>query len=138
MSLVRDEQYLRRDDKALRLRYSVEGADVLVERKTKRGRIGSIGPEGLVWRPDQGRRFEEGHVLVLTVPRQGFNVRGLRDALQAADTWKAPGWIDEIERKERVAKMQRKLSRQADMRYKAVDVWDKYAWRSKSRIGMRV
>lgn len=132
--LSRAEQYLRRDDKALRLRYSQEGPNILVERKTKRGRIGSVGPDGLVWRPDAGRRYEEGHVLVLSLPRADFNVRSLRDSLQAADTWKKPGWIDEIERRGRVQAMQRKQHRQANMRYKAGEVFDRYAWRTKMRV----
>lgn len=136
--LSRAESYLRRDDKALRLRYSAEGPFILVERKTKRGQIGKVGPEGLTYKPDAGRRWEEGHVPVCQLPREGFDVRKLRDSLQEADTWHKAGWIDEIERRDRVAAAHRKTSRMQDMRYRASQVWDKYAWRSKSRIGMRI
>lgn len=111
----------------------MEGPNVLVERKTKRGKIGAIGPEGLVWRPDAGRRYEEGHVLVLALPAADFNVRDLRETLQRADTWRAPGWIDNIERKERQAVADRKRSRSHDMRYKAVEVFDRYVWKHKQR-----
>lgn len=132
--LSRAERFLRRDDKALRLRHSQEGPNILVERKVKRGRIGSIGPEGLVWRPDAGRRYEEGHVLVLSVPSDSFNARILRESLQAADTWKTPDWIRDMERKDDQQKAQRKKTRQDNMRYKASELFDKYVWKYKMRV----
>ncbi len=132
--LSRAEQYLRRDDKALRLRHSMEGPNILVERKTKRGRIGAIGPEGLVWRPDAGRRYEEGHVLVLSVPVDAFNARVLRESLQAADTWKTPDWIRNMERKDDYQKAHRIQTRKDNMRYKASELFDKYVWKYKQRV----
>jgi hypothetical protein len=132
--LSRAERYLRRDDKALRLRQSMEGPNILVERKTKRGRIGAIGPEGLVWRPDAGRRYEEGHVLVLSVPTDAFNVRVLRESLQAADTWKTPDWIREMERKDDAQKANRIKTRKDNMRYKASELFDRYVWKYRQRV----
>ncbi len=112
----------------------MEGPNVLVERKTKRGRIGAIGPEGLVWRPDAGRRYEEGHVLVLSVPKDAFNARDLRESLQAADTWKTPDWIRNIEREDNRIKAQRIKTRKDNMRYKASELFDKYVWKYKQRV----
>lgn len=132
--LSRAETYLRRDDKALRLRYSQEGPNVLVERKTKRGRIGAIGPEGLTWRPDAGRRYEEGHVLVLSVPIDAFNARDMRETLQAADTWKTPDWIRKIEREDNRIKASRIQTRRDNMRYKASQLFDRYVWKNKQRV----
>ena len=132
--LSRAERFLRRDDKALRLRHSAEGANILVERKTKRGKIGSTGPEGLVWRPDAGRRYEEGHVLVLSVPTDAFNARILRESLQAADTWKTPDWIRKIEEKDNAIKANRIKTRKDNMRYKASELFDKYVWKYKMRV----
>lgn len=132
--LSRAETYLRRDDKAIRLRHSMEGPNILVERKTKRGRIGAIGPEGLVWRPDAGRRYEEGHVLVLSVPADAFNARDMRDTLQAADTWKTPDWIRKIEREDNRIKSSRIKTRQDNMRYKASELFDRYVWKYKQRV----
>ena len=107
--LSRAERKLRSYDKALRLRRSMQGPLILLERKTYRGRVGSMGPEGIVWTPDIGRRHEEGHVLVKQIEPEKFNVNRLLQHLQAADTWKQPGWIEEIERRERQAKARQRL-----------------------------
>ncbi len=132
--LSRAERTLRNYDKALRLRRSMQGDLILVERKTYRGRIGSIGPEGLEWTPDIGRRHEEGHVLVLHVAPEKFRVQALLKHLKAADTWKQPGWIQKIEDNERKAKEHRKFSRSSDMKYKAGEVFDRYVWQNKQRV----
>ncbi len=138
MTLDKAERQLRQYDKALRLRRSMQGDLILVERKTYRGRIGSIGPEGLEWTPDIGRRHEEGHVLVLHIAPEKFSVGKLLAHLQAADTWKQPGWIEKIERQERLAKAHRKVSRLSDIKDKAAATFDRYVWDSKSRVGMRI
>ena len=138
MNLARDERTLRQFDKALRVRRSAHGDLILLERKTYRGQIGSLGPGGIVWTQDVGRRHEEGHVLVTTVGPEKWNTTRLLKWLTAADTWKQPGWITRLEDDERRATAHRKFSRSQDMRYKAAEVFDRYAWQSKSRIGMRV
>lgn len=131
MNLARAEQYLRRDDKALRLRESQDHPGmILVERKTFRGRIGATCSLGR----DEGRCQEEGHRHVCSLPALDFSPHLLREALQASDSWKTPGWIDELERRERVAKEHRRQSRLSDLRYKGAAVFDRYAWQSKSRI----
>lgn len=132
--LSRDERYLRNYDKALRLRRSMQGPLILVERKTYRGRVGSIGPEGLVWTPDIGRRHEEGHVLVKQIEPEKWNVRRLLDHLKAADSWKQPGWIEQIERRERQAKARQRFNRQSDIKQKAADTFDRYVWTNKQRV----
>ena len=135
------QSYLRRDDPAIRLRFAIETPDILVERKTFRGQVGSVAPDGLEWPVDSGRRREEGHVLVATIRRQAFDLRGLRDALQERDTWRkwelrsAPRHY-EIEDAESRAKAQRKVSRHSDMYAKVGEGWDRYAWNSKSRVSM--
>lgn len=132
--LSRAERTLRGYDKALRLRRSMQGDLILVERKTYRGRIGSTGPEGLAWTPDIGRRHEEGHVLVCHVAPEKFRVHSLLKHLQAADTWKQPGWIEKIERDERMAKEHRKVSRLSDIKDKAASTFDRYVWQNKQRV----
>jgi hypothetical protein len=112
----------------------MQGDLILVERKTYRGRIGSIGPEGLEWTPDIGRRHEEGHVLVCHIAPEKFRVHALLKHLKAADTWKQPGWIQKIEDDERRAKEHRKFSRSSDMKYKAGEVFDRYVWQNKQRV----
>lgn len=132
--LSRAERKLRSYDKALRLRRSMQGDLILLERKTSRGRIGSIGPDGIEWTPDVGRRREEGHVLVKQIAPELFTVGRLLDYLKAADTWKQPGWIEKMEREERLAKEHRKSSREADMRYRASQVFDRFVWTNKQRV----
>ena len=132
--LSRAESTLRAYDKALRLRRSMQGDLILVERKTYRGRIGSRGPEGIEWTPDIGRRHEEGHVLVCHVAPEKFTTASLLKHLKAADTWKQPGWIEKIERDERMAKAHRKVSRLSDIKDKAASTFDRYVWSTKSRV----
>lgn len=134
MSLERDERKLRLYDKALRVRRSNHGDLILLERKTSRGRIGDVGPEGIVWTQDIGRRHEEGHVLVKQIGPEKWNVNRILDWLRAADTWSKPNWIRDVEDKDRWSKEHRKISRSQDMRAKAAETWDRYAWKSKSRI----
>ena len=134
MSLDKAEKTLRGYDKALRLRRSLQGDLILVERKTYRGTYGSHGPEGLAWTPDIGRRHEEGHVLVLHIAPEKFSVNTLLKHLKAADTWKQPGWIEKIERNERMAKAHRKVSRLSDIKDKAASTFDRYVWQNKQRV----
>jgi hypothetical protein len=133
------ERLLRRYDKALRLRKSFESDTLLLERKTFRGRIGSIGPEGLVWSKDVGRRREEGHLLLLSIHRDEFDVSRLLTALRQADTWKqdVPMWRQVEEHDERVAEA--KVRRRKDfIRYKASNLFDNYVWRHKQRINVPI
>jgi hypothetical protein len=139
--LARAQTWLRRDDPAIRLRFAAETPDVLIERKTFRGRIGSVAPSGLEWPVDSGRRREEGHVLVASVPRRVFDAQAVRAALQAADTWRKwehrsrPRHLD-IEEAESRRKAERKFSRQQDTRYRVVEAWDRWAWSTGSRVSM--
>lgn len=134
MTLRQAEEYLRRDDKALRLRRSMEGPNVLVERKTFRGVYGAHGPDGLVWTPDAGRRREEGHLLVCTLPGFTVDARSLRESLQRADTWRQRDRIDRVERRDRLAHEARKRARTENIRYKSHEIFDRYVWQSKSRV----
>jgi len=93
------------------------------------------------WPVDSGRRREEGHVLVATTPRAGFDVRNLRTALQSVDTWRRwdrnarPRHLGVEEYESRRA-AQRRVSRHSDMYAKVGEGWDRYAWRTKSRVSM--
>lgn len=139
--LVVAERTLRKDDRALRLRLSAEGPNVLVERKTFRGQVGSHGPDGLVWRPDAGRRREEGHVPVCSLPRDGFDVADLRQALREADSWRrwdqSSSRIREMEAYDEYRKKKQILDRKDGMRYRAGNIYDRYAWATKSRVSMQ-
>jgi hypothetical protein len=132
---------LRRDDPAIRLRFAAETPDVLIERKTFRGRVGSKAPDGLDWPVDSGRRREEGHVLVATLPRQAFDVREVRQALQERDTWRKyelrsrPRHL-EIEEAESRAKAHRKLSRHQDNWAFSAERYDHFVWGAKSRVSV--
>ncbi len=132
------ERKLRTYDKALRLRRSVELPDtILLERKTFRGQIGSIGPGGIDWTPDFGRRKEEGHVLILSINREELNIPRLLDALKQADTWKheKPLWQRFEEADEQAAK-RKKLTRTDIIRYKTHELYDRYVWKEKSRVSV--
>lgn len=135
------QQFLRRDDPALRLRFAAESPDVLIERKTFRGRVGSVGPDGLDWPVDSGRRREEGHVLVASIPRADFDPRTVRAALQEADTWRKwesrsrPRHLD-VEEAESRRKAHRRLSRQSDTHQRVADMYDRYVWKYKSRVAV--
>lgn len=140
MSLSKAEQLLRQDDKALRLRHSLEGPYILVERKTFRGRIGSISPQlGRDWAPDAGARRELGHVLVASIPRNAFDVRVLRESLRAADTWRAskPLW-QRVEEAEEAKRRRVVLARKDGLRYKSSEVFDRYVWKYKQRVNVPV
>lgn len=139
--LARAEKLLRRDDKAIRLRFSREGPNVLVERKTFRGTLGAVAPGGYKYLPDAGRRHEEGHLPVCSLPREGFSLRDLRDSLRAADSWRMwdsssrPLWR-RVEEAEDSAKSRIVRARKDNLRYKAEEVWNRYAWTSKSRVSV--
>jgi len=140
MTLARAEQYLRRDDKALRLRASQEGPNVLVERKTFRGSYGAHSVQlGADWSPDSGSRRELGHVLVATIHRDTFDVGVLRESLRAADTWRrsAPHWR-QVEDADAQKKAQVVRSRKDGLRYKASNLYDNYVWKYKSRVNVPV
>jgi hypothetical protein len=136
MTLVQAEQYLRHDDKAIRLRRSLEGPNILVERKTFRGRYGAHSAQlGADWNPDSGARRELGHVLVATIHRDLFNLHELRASLQAADSWRqsTPHW-KRVEDAEATKKAQAVRSRKDGLRYKASELFDRYSWKMKSRV----
>jgi hypothetical protein len=140
--LQRAERRLRRYDKALRLRVSSEQPHtVLIERKTFRGRIGSVGPDGLLWSPDVGRRREEGHVLVGSLPLATVDPGALLDALKYADTWRRwdtraePLWrrVEQADEQRRSAQVR---ARKDGLRYKASELYDRYVWRYGSRVSV--
>jgi hypothetical protein len=71
---------------------------------------------------------------VLSVPTDAFNVRVLRESLQAADTWKTPDWIRQMEREDDMKKASRIKTRRDNMRYKASELFDRYVWKYKQRV----
>lgn len=138
------ERRIRRHDRALRLRYSLEQpGTILIERKTFRGRIGSVGPGGLTWTPDAGYRREWGHLPVASVRAEWFDPVALEDALKAADTWRRwdadadPLWkrVEDAEERERAARWRRHRD---TIRYKASELFDRYVWRYKQRVSVPV
>jgi hypothetical protein len=136
MTLLQAEQYLRRDDKALRLRHSQEGPNILVERKTFRGQYGVVSKQlGRDWAPDSGCRRELGHVLVATIHRDLFNLHELRESLLAADSWRqdTPHW-KRVEEADERKKAQAVRTRKDGLRYKASELFDRYSWKMKSRV----
>lgn len=135
--LRRAETYLRRDDKALRLRLSELYSDtVLIERKTFRGRIGRL-LMGQPYDKDGGRRREEGHVLIAHFPCYAFNVRELRASLQVADTWRYKNRLwERVEAAENPYSSSKLYSKQSNSRYKASEFFDRYSWKYKSRIAV--
>lgn len=140
MTLAQAEQYLRRDDRALRLRPSLEGPNILVERKTFRGRVGTVSPQlGTHWSPDGGIRRELGHVLVATIHREAFDAEVLRSSLREADTWRrsTPHW-QRVEEQDAREKAQKVRTRKDGIRYKTENLWNTYAWRSKARVNVPV
>jgi hypothetical protein len=109
---------------------------VLVERKTFRGIIGVQDPDGHDWNDRvSGRRREEGHVLILSIHRDEFDVERLLQTLKQVDTWKygTPLWQQAEEADERKARS-KKLRRSDFIRYKASEAFDKYVWRNKQRV----
>lgn len=140
MTLHQAERLLRQDDKALRLRFSAEGPNILVERKTFRGRIGSVSSQlGQPWQPDAGARRELGHVLVATIARDAFDVGVLRESLRSADTWRStkPLW-QRVEEAEEARKKRVVLARKDGLRYKSSEVFDRYVWKYKQRVNVPV
>jgi hypothetical protein len=135
--LKRAERLLRRDDKALRLRFSLEAPIILIERKTFRGRYGSHGPEGIDWRPDAGYRRENGHVPVASIPVGAFDLSDLQASLRAADTWRRaqPLWR-QAQDADDARKRKQKLDRSDNIRYKTSEFWDRYVWKQKSRVSV--
>ena len=140
MNLHAAERFLRRDDKALRLRYSLEDSGlVLVERKTFRGRIGRLNPVGEALLPDAGYRSEWGHVPVCSMGVEAFDVRALRDTLAASDSWRSgrPLW-QLAEERDATEKRRKELYRKDTIRYKTSELYDKYVWKYRSRVGVPV
>src|SRR5215471_8280976 len=136
--LAQAERFLRRDDKALRLRVSaLKAQTVLIERKTARGRIGHTA-NGDALDVDNGRRREEGHVLVAILGAEHFNVRTLRETLQAHDTWRRTPLWQRIEAQEAYDRAIRAQSRRNDMLSKAAEFWNRYAWLYKQRVNVPV
>lgn len=137
--LARAERVLRQDDKALRLRESMEGPVILIERKTFRGRVGCHGPLGLTWLPDAGRRREEGHVPVASIPVEAFNAKNLRESLRAADSWRkwdydAKSMADLARDLDEHKSRKMKRDRLDALRYKTSELYDRFVWKQKSRI----
>src|SRR5262245_40539065 len=145
--LRKAESYLRQDDKALRLRYSLEQPyTILVERKTFVGRVGSTSRAGFACLPDAVYRRESGLLPVCSIPSSQFHVQSFREALQAADTWRKdrPLWrrveeADAVDEQGKTAEQRAKRQRRQDyLRYKSSELFDEYVWRAKSRISTHV
>jgi hypothetical protein len=136
--LVRAERQLRRYDKALRLRFSLEGPKVLLERKVRRGRIGAL-LQGEPYAPDAGTRVELGHVNVGAIPFDKFDGRNLLDALKQADSWKLPRplWYYE-EARDADTEARKKRRRTEMVRYRTEELWNKYVWKYKQRVSVPV
>jgi hypothetical protein len=135
MNLKRAERYLRRYDRLLRLRHSQTEPEILVERKTFVGRLGAMMTGGLPYLPDSGYRREWGHVHVAAVHEEIFDPSILLASLKLADTWKwGESLADRVERRERMAELDKKRTRESDMRYKAAQLFDNYVWKYKQRI----
>lgn len=138
--LTKAQRRLRQDDRRLRLRFSYESPTVLIERQTFRGRIGRT-LNGEAYTQDAGRRREEGHVVIATVPIELFDAESVRMELRAGDTWRqwdrsAGDRAMELERRESLALANRRASRFSDIQEHAADVWNRYAWTSKSRVSV--
>ena len=136
--LERAEHRLRKNDRALRLRFSLERPAILIERKVRRGRIGPM-LHGEAYSPDAGSRIELGHVNVGAIPRDKFDFRLLEEQLRAFDTWKGdkPLWRRMEEQEERDKSLV--VQRRKDMvRYRTEDMWDNYVWKYKQRVSVPV
>ena len=136
------EKFLRKYDRAIRLRYAMEYPNtILIERKTRRGRIGAMLPDGLEPTPDAGYRMEWGHVAVASVRSSNFCAFSLLEALKAADTWKKwdrnaqPHWKG-VEDREAQEKSRKKAARLDGLRYKSSELFDRYCWRYGARVSV--
>jgi hypothetical protein len=138
--LAESERFLRRYDKALRLRRSLEiPGTILLERKVRPGRIGACLKSGEPYPPDAGYRAEWGYVNVGAIPEYKFDSRILLDSLKQADSWKLPRplWYYEEER-DATAKDRARLRRQDAIRYKAENLWNNYVWTYRQRVSVPV
>lgn len=139
--LHRYERVLRRDDPRMRLRFSQEGPNILLERQTLRGRIGALNTLRQAHTPDGGRRREEGHVLVASVYTGLFNLATVRDELKEADTWRRwnrnarPRHL-ELEEAESRRKTERDVRRLMVAEHHASNLWDRYVWKHKQRVAV--
>lgn len=134
------ERTLRRYDKALRLRESLVGPTVLIERKTYRGQIGATLPGGHPYLPDSGARKELGHVHVGAIHWDAFDARTLLDSLKTADTWgrgKKPLW-QRVQEADDAKAITKRRTRQDEIRYRASQLFDSYVWKYNQRVNVPV
>lgn len=135
MDLGVAERRLRRYDKLLRLRHSLVGPNILVERKTYVGRIGALLPDGEAYLPDSGYRKEWGHVHVAAIHEDVFDPVALLDSLKLADTWHwGESRADKIEREDAMKAADKKRNRESELRYRAANLWSNYVRKYKQRI----
>lgn len=138
--LTKAQRRLRQDDRRLRLRFSYESPLVLIERQTFRGRIGRT-LQGVDYTQDAGRRREEGHVLIATVPVELFDAESVRMELRAGDSWRqwdrsAGNRADALTAMEDRARDERRQSRLYDAGSHASNLWDRYVWKHKQRVSV--
>lgn len=134
------QQRLRQYDKALRLRVSQEQPNtILIERKTFRGKYGVLPPSGLEYSLDAGRRREEGHVPVGSVPAYRYDPLEIMRSLQAADTWRhaRPLWR-RVEEQEESRQYWKRRVRSNDLLARTHDTYDRYVWKVGSRVSVPV
>lgn len=134
------EKFLRRDDKALRLRVDEQHPHILlIERKTFRGRIGKM-LMGLPFpQKAAGRRREEGHVFVAHLIAVGVNARDLRHQLQAADTWRHKNRLwQRVESQDLLYSGSKAISKMQEHEHRASQLFDRYVWKHKQRVGVPV
>lgn len=134
------ERALRRYDRALRVRRSLERPVWFLERKAQRGRIGDLAPDRQPWPPDMGRRYEEGHVLIAEFTALP-PAEDLLRALRAMDTWyrwdlRRPPYWRQVEEAEQARAAAVRRSRRLDLQAKASEVFDRYVWRYRQRVSV--
>jgi len=134
-ALVQAERVLRRRDKALRLRYSLEQpGTILIERKTFVGRIGAT-LKGKDYAPDAGYRREVGHVSVGALTARSFDAGVLREALEASDSWRGDRPTYHMaEAQQAASEAQKRRTRQDLIRYKTQELWSTYVTKYKQRV----
>jgi len=143
--LAKAESFLRRYDKALRLRFSIEQPyTVLIERKTFRGRIGALlKTEGVDYAPDAGYRQEVGHIPIASMRASDFDQVQLLEALKSIDTWRRdePMWrtLDKRDGDHgQYEHARRRMRRQSMLTERTGGLWDRYVWKYKQRVNVPV
>lgn len=117
------------------MRFSLDTADILIERKTFRGRVGALLKGADYPTMDAGYRREWGHVPVATIAPVYFNLPSLAATLQETDSWRGdrPHWVD-VEARESRTVAEKKRQRQELVRYRTEELWNRYVTQYKQRV----